>query len=207
MGHLYVESKNDRAIDAWLQWAKGSEVSAELQSFASYKSDVWHGPKSKNQLEELGFPTPRSFVMADKLWRMARELQGAREQAASKGEDLPYFETQDIILPVMAGCVGATAATEMLGWFQVCAGAPKLEEIIKDPTGCKLPDQHGIFFALGITIAKDAKKQPARVVDAYCSYVARWPKEQASAGFNYLLAESEKTASSPHYLSWQAANK
>lgn len=211
MGHLYVDSKSDRAIEAWLEWAKGcSDVSPELQSFASYKSEVWHGKQDpRRQLEEYGFPTPRSFVMADKLWRVSQEIQAERDREAIKGKtgkELPGFEVADIILPTMAGCVGQSAAVEMLGWFAICKEAPKLEEIAKDPAGCRLPSQHGIMFALGVTMARNAKGQSTKVIDAFAQYVARWPKEQAAAGFSYLLNEESKAASSPHYLAWQQAS-
>jgi hypothetical protein len=197
MCHLYVETEGDGALNSWLNWAKTQHDTDEdpfgaippgLQSFAKYKQDVWTEGKDVGELEEYGSPTPRTFVMAGKLWRAAQKAK---------------FETADVILPVLAGCVGSAAGRELLKWFEVEAKAPKIEDIIANPNKARLPDDNPIFFALGLTIARYAKTASAGNVDAFATYIARWPDEQAGFAYTHLLGEQERAATSAAYIKWQ----
>lgn len=193
MGHLYIETQDSRAMDAWLDWAKGSpETSPHLQSFAKYNAEVWTDAQDVGELEEYGSPTPRTFCMADTLWQAA--------QAAK-------FETQDILLPVLAGCVGTTAAHKMLAWYKLMTSAPSLESIESAPRTTPVPQDNGILFALGLTMARQAKPvdgQPdtTRRADKYAEYVIRWPDEQARAAINQLTTAQPRLLTSPVYLGW-----
>lgn len=198
MVHLYIETDDEQARNAWQQWAKTAnlklsdklsmQVSPMLQSFAEYKSDVWTSAKDIAELEEYGSPTPRTFVMADTLFQACKQVN---------------FETADILLPLLAGCVGMAAATEMLGWYKVCESAPTVGEIIANPRSAKLPDQLGVQFALGLTLARHAKALANGEVDSIATYIARWSREQARFAFTHLIREQPRAATSKAYLNWE----
>jgi len=197
MCHLYVQTKGDAALESWLGWAQSQQDTKEdpfgaippgLQSFAKYKQDVWTESTDVGELEDYGSPTPRTFVMAGKLWRAAQRAK---------------FETADILLPVLAGCVGSAAGRELKRWFEIQDKAPKIEDIVANPKHAKLPDDPAIFFALGLTIARYAQTAANGQIDNFATYIARWPDEQARFAFTHLNKEQSRAATSDAYLAWE----
>lgn len=195
MLHLYIETDDDSAVKAWQNWAiESGEVSTALTSFAEFKNEVWRSAKDAGELEELGSPTPRTFVMADRVY------QAARNESVK-------FEVSDLLLPMIAGCIGRVAALELLSWYKICEQAPTMEEIADNPTGAKLPTEDGVYCALGLTIARHAKEERNGTVDAYATYISRWTPERARFAFTHLLREQSKAATSPAYLKWNKAQE
>lgn len=195
MCHVYIDAHSDKALSAWLQWAETSTVSSELQSFAKYNSDVWSQAKEMAEMEDMGSPRPRTFVMADKLWQVAHKAS---------------FETRDIILPLLAGCVGAVAGRKLLGHYEVMSKAPSPEEIVRQPKTCRLPADNAIHYALGLALAKYVSQQTAShrtgTADAIADYVARWPREQAKFAFTHLAKAEPRVMTGDIYTQWQQQN-
>jgi hypothetical protein len=190
MLHLYVSTDDEAALNAWLGWAKDTDCSPALQSFAKYNQRVWTDTTDAGELEEYGTPTPRTFVMADKIYRTCKDPK------------LVAFEVDDILLPLLAGCVGIAAATELLKWYKISENAPTIEEILRNPKAARLPTEMGVFFALGLTIARVAQNSNNGEVDAFTAYIARWGREQAQFAFTHLLKAQPRTATSAAYIAW-----
>ncbi len=185
MTHLYIESRDDKALESWLSW--DSQCTGALQSFAKYRNDVWVGDAQQSALEELAERKPRNWVMADTLYRSASTAT---------------FEVADLMLPLLSGCVGKAAAIELLAWYKLSAEAPTVEEITSNPTQARLPSTLGIFFALGTTLSREAKKAQQKDADAMAAYIARWPEEQAAFAFTGLLSARPDIATSAVYRQW-----
>ncbi len=188
MCHLYIESQNEAALGSWLSWAKDSDCTSALQSFAKYRNDVWVNGSAPAEFEELASPSARTWVMADKLYQASLTVK---------------FETADIILPLLAGCIGKAGAIELLAWYKLHAEAPTVEEIAKSPSTAKLPTTLGVFFALGTTLAREAKIAERPESDAFATYISRWPMEQAGFAFTGLLSAKPEVATSAAYRQWQ----
>jgi hypothetical protein len=193
--HLYIDDKSQSAVKAWQKWAAeyeevdGYRVSPALQSFSEYKSDIWtQSDGDAGELEEYGSKRPRTMVMADKLYRACKQVK---------------FETQDIVFPLVQGCVGSAVAHEVLAWFKICDEAPTIEEVIASPETAKLPTELGVYFALGMTLARHAKDKPLKTIDALVTYISRWKREQSRFAFTHLLKEEPKASTSRTYQQWE----
>lgn len=205
--HFYVDTDSNEALNSWLDWAADRDVSGGLQSFAKHNHDVWTSAKDAGSLEEYGSPTPRNFVAADKLYAVAKAAQELSD--SSKGAK--GFITRDILLPIVAGCVGQAAAIKLIGWYRICEAIPTIEEIKASPAKAPLPnpedskDLHGVYFALGMTLARLSKDAKNGTVDALTTYVARWPREQARFTFTHMSKQQPLTVTSPSYVKWEKA--
>lgn len=206
MVHLYIESESEGALESYLNWnwAAKNGISGATRSFARYRKEVWtngvdeeegkpsaKGAKKKEAdgMEELGSPCPRTFDMADRLIQTAKQMK---------------FDTADIVRPVVEGCVGSAAATELLSWHRLCDEAPTIEEIIKVPKTCKLPADLGVFFALTVTMSDYVKDQKrAKHAEAFAAYGLRWPEEQASYLFKRLADNVPNVVTTAPFQTWR----
>jgi MoxR-like ATPase len=188
--HLYVAGDTPEALQSWMDWAKGSGiVSPALQSFAKYRSDVFASGNKSDAFEELAKPSNRGWVEADKIYQAIRKAT---------------FATEDIKLALLAGVVGKGAAIDLLDHYKVYESAPTVEEIEKDPKNVRLPDNLGVQFALGLTLANVAQQAKGNgTVDAFATYIARWPDEQARFAFTNLIDKVPRAATSKAYLTWE----
>jgi MoxR-like ATPase len=183
--HLYAESQSQGALDSYLEWASENDVSPAMQSFARYRNEVWNG--TEGEVPELAKANKRTFDMADRLYRIAKAMK---------------IRTDDILPALLAGCVGENAANELVGWYDLHEKAPTLDEIAMNPEKCRLPGELGIFFALGVTIAKHIANNGRDLLPLFATYIARWPEEQAGFAFDECIRSNPKIAACKVYAAW-----
>lgn len=202
--HFYVDTDSEAALNSWLDWAADNTVSGGLQSFAKHNHDVWTSAKGAGDLEEYGSPTPRTFVCADELYSVCKAAQEAHNDSNGK----KGFITEDLILPIIAGCVGQSSALKLIAWYRICEAVPTIDEICNSPLKCKLPeasdpkDTLGIYFCLGMTLARYVKSAGNGKIDALAAYVTRWPREQARFTFTHMIRNQPVIATSPAFMKW-----
>jgi Domain of unknown function (DUF5679) len=187
MCHLYIDINNEEGLKSWMTWADRSEVSPLLQGFAGYQTATFAGgKKDSNKIEELAYPTPRSFVYADKLVLSAM--------------DMP-FDCEDIVPALIAGCVGRAAAAQFLGFREIYQKLPTPEQIIAEPETVALPKNPSIFFAHKKQLVLMAREDPT-VAEAVAKYALRWPKEAAADLFRMLIEACPKVEKTVAYKKW-----
>ena len=93
-----------------------------------------------------GWPSPRSWDMAATLWSTA--------DALGHGDD--------VVLQLIAGCVGPGAARELLTWTRD-ADLPDPESVLADPSSFRLPErgdrQFAVLGALAAAVAANPTKE------------------------------------------------
>lgn len=187
--HIYIKPD----MEAWQTWAGDNAVSVELRGFARFREEVWHGKNSKPdaKMPEMAVPSPRSWVMADRIRKAAAEVD---------------FETEDILPALLAGCVGEGPAIEWLAYCRLYAETPPIDQIIADPKNVPVPAKPDMVYALGLALVDHAAKHP-ETADAFAQYGLRWPKEPAQNFFRRLLAKQPKVITSAAYQEWDAGNR
>ncbi|MGD0808515.1 MAG: MoxR family ATPase [Acidimicrobiales bacterium] len=93
-----------------------------------------------------GWPSPRSWEMAATLWASSDAL----------GQE------DEVVLQLIAGCVGPGAARELLTWTRD-ADLPDPERVLADPGSFRLPDrgdrQFAVLSALAAAVASNPTKE------------------------------------------------
>ncbi len=117
-----------------------------------------------------GWPSPRSWELACRLWA-ASEASGAAAEVRAA---------------LVAGVVGGGAAVELLSWV-ANADLPDPEAVLADPDGCRLPKRADRLFAVvsGMAAAVAAEPTVARWEAAWrvlARTVERYPDAAAVAG-------------------------
>ena len=186
MVHIYLETQSEGALDSWLKWAEDEEVSPALRSFAKFRNDVWAG-KDRTDLVEYAKPTKRTWVMADELYKVSKSTN---------------LKTEDIMRPLVEGCVGSAGANEFLGWIRICDQAPTVEEILADPRKARLPQDVGVTYALSLHLVREAKADESRC-EAFLEYALRWGQEQASYFARTLSKAVPSCQASVAFQKWE----
>jgi hypothetical protein len=187
--HLYIETGSKEALKGWLGWAEKNEISPILQGFAGYRQEVFGGiaAKGKVNIEELAYPTPRSFVYADKLVKMADKVN---------------FPTEDILPAMVAGCVGKAAAAEFMGFRDIFNKLPTPDQILANPESVQLPTNPSVLYAFKRALATAAATN-IKVAEAVAKYALRWDDEPAGDMFRLLKEKQPEIVNSDLYKAWQ----
>jgi len=160
---VHIEMAVD--VDEWLRWADQSGIDTRIRSFIAWrKADALMGFRPDS--DEMAFPTPRSWHFASDVIQAARAVE----------------------MPLVAGCVGAGAAAEFVGFCDLYHKLPKIEAILKDPARHEIPtDEPAVMYALMGSLTEHFKKD-ASAAEGLATYIVRAPAEFAFLGFRMMGA-------------------
>jgi hypothetical protein len=172
--HLYVSTHVEGALDAWLNWASSADsaVTDITREFASFRPKVWAGETLLDKAAEMAYPAPDTLCAADAMMRACEDVD---------------FDTDDVRLALVAGCIGRGAAAEFITFWEEHRVMPCLADILSDPMGTPVPDRIDIL----ISVAETLPHRTARYIrdthgDSQYSrtewknllvWCARWPAE------------------------------
>lgn len=202
MIHLYIENESEGAQDSWQEWAaeivpiddtdpdagEQTRASEMLRAFARANHKVWINGQgdTKTELAEQAEPTNRTWMYADTIIRAAERVS---------------FKTHDIMRPLVAGCVGLKAATELLAYARDFGDIPTIDSVLADPEHALLPDRPDVFYMLTFSLT-DAATRDRASAEAIATYGLRWGEEQAAFLFRRLLDKQPSVASTTPYQTW-----
>lgn len=162
----FVSQRADGSTDAYCDWAQQKGLSTVIRTFAKYRSELLADDPT---FEELAVYRRRSGDMADLIWQAAQDAK---------------FKVDDIMLPLIAGCIGREAAVEFLATEQLIREAPPIDDVLKHPDKAKIPDNPSVLYALICTLTDVAERAN---VDAIAEYGVRLPAEFAAALFRPVI--------------------
>lgn len=135
------------------------EIDADLKCFVEYGNKVGfsylvlgflqHRPNLLHSMEGAtlkAFPTPRSWEKVSKV----------------------VSAPADIRMKLIAGCVGEGPAGEFEAFLRTI-DLPELEEIVKDPKRCRIPEKPAHRYALSSMLAQQATRENFPKVMVYIS--------------------------------------
>lgn len=189
--HLYLDTESEGCFEAWTSWAEKAGMSHELCSFAKYKRDCWKN--DAGEPEQLAYPTPRSFEMADKLFAAAGKVS---------------FKTGDVMRALICGCVGQAAGTELIAWRTLCKDAPTIEEVIAAPDTAKIPTVLGVTYSLTLALLNfctEAKNE--KHAEKVLRYGIRLGADQAAFLIQKLVTQCPTLATTQAYLTWEKSQR
>jgi hypothetical protein len=176
----FVHLDLDVSNEDWQQWAVTNQVAPEVRAFLQYRPgllfqfDPAANPRS--------FPTPRS-------WQFVSDV------LARTGDDLVH--------PVVAGCVGDGPAAEFVGFLKLYRELPDLDAVLAWPDAAPVPREPAVLYALVGALVERCRQAKAPLA-AFVAYALRLPDEFALLALRDALAVNGTLAGLPAVQQWIA---
>jgi hypothetical protein len=172
--HLDLEVSNED----WQAWALTAGIAPEVRGFLHYR------PALLAQFEPAAnpraFPTPRSWqFVSDVLARTPQEL----------------------LHPVVSGCVGEGPAVEFLAFVRLYRELPDLDQLLAKPDAAPVPRDPSILFALCGALVERCRNGKAPLVN-FVTYALRLPEEFTVLALRDTLAIQPKLKSLASVQKW-----
>lgn len=126
----HINLTKDTSVD-WLKWANSTGIDFRITSFINYKPEILNAFKPDHA--EYTFPCQRTWEFVSKLVIAEPDLN-----------PVDHFA-------LIAGVIGEGAAHEFIAFTQVFNQLPSIQDILNNPTGCKVPsDISSIYGVCGL---------------------------------------------------------
>lgn len=185
--------------DEWTAWALDNEVAPEVVAWVTQNPQCLASFTDESQKDNpyiyhpnkpvAAFCTPRSLTKASKIIVHRGHL----------GEDTT--------IAGVAGCVGESAARDMMAYAALADKLPTWESIVKDPTSARLPE-NGDAAAGFITVFSALSRVEKPTFDAWMIYCQRMAKEFQGV-FCLNVVKSNKRAialTNRKFVEWATQN-
>lgn len=175
MVHLHLQVNKDD----WVKWAAQNDVDHRVISFINYRPDLLHAFDPKHT--DKTFPCPRTWDFASSLAKLY--------PLAIPAPKLPIFQ----------GTVGEGAGIEFFTFTQIYQDLVSLEDILANPTTCKIPQEPAVLWALTGVIAHNMNADNA---DLLIQYIDRIPSEFAVLTLRTVGAKNPQLLDIPSINVW-----
>lgn len=126
----HISLSKDTSID-WLRWANSNGIDFRITSFINYKPEILNAFKPDHT--DYTFPCQRTWEFTSKLVLNEPTLTS-----------IDHFA-------LIAGVIGEGAAHEFIAFTQVFNQLPTIQDILNNPTGCKIPsDISSVYGVCGL---------------------------------------------------------
>lgn len=186
---IYTSAHAKGFEESWMNWASNNGIEPEVQAFRKYLG----ASISKHESFE------EQSVCNDRTLEFASRIIGA---IGSVG-----FETADIEQPLLSGVIGKAAAIELLNTRRLMAEAPTVEEILKNPAKCRLPENESIMFALSCRLTAVAKSSANDVKEKLAQYGLRFRKDITASLLTGMLRDYPRLSTQKDVKAWIDENK
>lgn len=170
-------------LDSWVDWAERSGIHWVSIAFAKHRP----GLVFQDTVPDKSGPfcTPRSFVQVSYLI-----------------DQLP----PELFVEAAGGYIGEGAAAEFTSFMRVVEQLVPWDEIIANPTGCKVPgvDRPDALYA---TMQMVAYRVDADTAGAAFKFLTRLPQEFQVAGLKAALRKSPHILQSKEFTKWVRDNQ
>jgi len=175
-------------MDSFLVYAHRTGMLPETMAFSSIpQHDVFSGLVPK---EQGSFLTPRSLEGLDKVLKEA--------YATKTNPQDPLFRT------IAAGIVGQGAALQYLAFLELRSEIPTVAQIVRDPSGTKVPDRIDMQMFVVFNMADAADKKN---IDALITYMSRLRSDMSVAFYRNALLRDRSLMACKSFGDWAVANK
>lgn len=173
LANRFVHVTLEADVDDWRSWAIGAGLSPLVVSFLGFRPALL----CENPGQEAAYATPRS-------WEMLSDVM-ARFGSPKECADL------------IPGIVGEGPAREFMAFIKQAANLDRIQAIVADPVGAKLPDSLDGIYVLTSWLAHNAAKDEASA--AASALLARLPPEFAVVLARDMLRGKPAFARDPKY--------
>lgn len=151
---------------SWHEWAVGAGINRIVLGYLDYNPSMLM--RFDTITDGMAFPTPRSWEMVSNI------LNNVSENVAE-------------VYPMIAGCVGDSAAYDLLAWSEVYSKIPEVEEVFEGKAN-GIPTRPEILFALCTNITAYAMEHHSdEEIRNAVEYASRLPAEFKNRIFGDFL--------------------
>jgi hypothetical protein len=182
LNNRFVHLEYEVDLTDFTVWAMKNGISPTTIAFLRFRENLLH--KYDPQSKFAAFPTPRSWVFADRI-------MGTSLSATDK-------------LEAMRGTVGEAAA-EYIAFAQVINQMPTADQIALDPKNTPVPEAPNVQYAVSTMLAMNTKT--AAAFTTFYDYVERLPAEFQVCYMKDLMAQNVPIKTTPKFTEWCVANR
>lgn len=176
MAHINL----DINAEDWIDWAYSAGIDETIIAYINFENAALYDFNPNADTDT--FPAPRTWAMVDKIIKQV-------------GINSPLC--QDMV----AATVSDAAAIKFMAYTQNFTNLPTFEQMMKDPTGVKLPsyNEPGAIWAITTILAGRATLENATNV---WTVLMRLPQEYIYAGFLQAIRRSAVLIANPQIQAW-----
>lgn len=164
---LHFEIVSD--YDSWYEWALQHDIDERVIGYLAFDNSRLN---TEPDIEELAFPTPRSWEFVSRLLKTTGK---SPEEAHG----------------LISGCVGVSNALEFENWCQVYRKLPKVADILAGKCTVRVKESdviYALISSLLTSIASHKDTISIRELENVCAYASQFPADFSAMFFRGLLA-------------------
>lgn len=140
----------------WVEDYANKHLDPLMAAFIRFRPAMLHeelllDEEKGSERDERRFPTPRSWASVSRMLPAPSSIR-------------PYL---------VAGRVGEACALELEGFLKTVKDLPDIDDILRNPKGCAVPDDPGAVYALSTGIARHATRSNFESVMTYARRLGR----------------------------------
>lgn len=176
---------------SWSEWALDNNIDNRVIGYLAFDNSKLN---VEAEIEELAFPTPRSWEFVSRL-------------LTTTGKE------PEEIHSLLCGCIGVSNAGEFEAWCRVYQHLPAVSDILsgKHTAQVKGADAtYAIMSSLHSCITQRGKEVTDRELENVCRYASCFPADYSALFFRGLLkieGMNLKLVKSPSFTDWMKKNK
>lgn len=162
-------------INDWCQWASKAGIEPVVIAFLRFRSELLHAFDRNAR----AFPSPRAWEFVSRI----------------VATNAPV----DIMLQLVAGCVGQAAAIEFMAYMRLWKSLPNIDAILLNPSGAPVPNEVSALYAVATGLGRVAT---ANNLGRVITYLERLPDEYNVLSVRDAITRESSLAASPEYTQW-----
>lgn len=177
LANRFVHLDYDVNVDDWNLWAMENKLHDDLRAFIQFRPNLLHSfdPLTNPR----AFPSPRSWAFVNDIYKDG------------------YSE--DDQLEMIKGTVGEGAAAEFSGFVRLIKDLPRVDQVLIDPDGTKVPESPAGMYAMVTALdAKATTNNLARIM----TYTDRLPVEFQTVFVRSAIRRDPALTGTKCYMDW-----
>lgn len=182
LANRFVHLDYDVNVDDWNMWAMENKLHDDLRAFIQFRPNLLHSfdPLTNPR----AFPSPRSWAFVNDIYKDG------------------YSE--DDQLEMIKGTVGEGAAAEFSGFVRLIKDLPRVDQVLIDPDGTKVPESPAGMYAMVTALdAKATTNNLARIM----TYTDRLPVEFQTVFVRSAIRRDPALTGTKCYMNWGIKNQ
>ena len=182
LANRFVHLDFDVSVDDWNFWAMENKMHDDLRAFIQFRPNLLHSFDAASN--PRAFPSPRSWAFVNKTYK----------------KNLPSAEEFEVI----KGTVGEGASAEFTAFVKLIKDLPKVDAVLVDPEGTKLPQQPAGMYAMATAL--DGKATPGNL-ERIMKYMTRMSVEFQVVFMRSAIRRDTKLTDTKAYQDWGIKNQ
>ena len=186
---LHIEILSD--FDSWYEWALNHKIDKHILGYLAFDNSRLNAEPA---IEELAFPTPRSWEFVSNLLQITEKTPGEMHS-------------------LISGCIGVSTALEFEHWCNVYDKLPNTADILTGTCTMRItkPDViYALTSSLLSYVAEHNETIRDEALENICRYVSQFQADFSAMFFRGMLTLNGmnlRLSKSPSFSAWMKKNR